>query len=201
MDGAGGQPGDRRTQAARARGLPLRGGRRLARAADAPGRRAGSTTSSRSRAMRVITDELPSGDFTTEATVKVWVGDDRHVRTCRGQRPGQRHRHGAAPALGDAYPQLAGSTSPTSRCASSTAARATGAVTRVLLEPPTASATGPRSGSARTSSRRRGGRSRRASCTACCTRCCAEPVCGRPRSGLLRWPADGRAQVSSVRTP
>ncbi len=38
---SGGQPGDRRPQAARARGLPLRGRRRLARAADAPGDRMG----------------------------------------------------------------------------------------------------------------------------------------------------------------
>ena len=37
--------------------------------------------------MRVITDELPNGDFTTEATVKVWVGDERHVFTAEGNGP------------------------------------------------------------------------------------------------------------------
>jgi 2-isopropylmalate synthase len=38
--------------------------------------------------MRVITDELPNGDFTTEATVKVWVGaGDRHVHTAEGNGP------------------------------------------------------------------------------------------------------------------
>ena len=37
--------------------------------------------------MRVITDELPGGDFTTEATVKVWVGDERRVFTAEGNGP------------------------------------------------------------------------------------------------------------------
>ncbi|MFM7872838.1 MAG: citramalate synthase, partial [Actinomycetota bacterium] len=49
----------------------------------------------RVESMRVITDELPSGDFTTEATVKVWVGPDgldaptamRHVFTAEGNGP------------------------------------------------------------------------------------------------------------------
>ena len=48
LDGAGAHRGHRRAQAARARGLPLRGGRRLARAADAPGRRLATGRSSRS---------------------------------------------------------------------------------------------------------------------------------------------------------
>src|SRR5690606_35021023 len=41
----------------------------------------------RVESMRVITDELPSGSFTTEATVKVWVGDERHVFTAEGNGP------------------------------------------------------------------------------------------------------------------
>ncbi len=76
----------------------------------------------RVESMRVITDELPSGDFTTEATVKVWVGDDRRRVHGRGQRPGQRHRHGAAQRARRRLSRSStGSTSPTSRCASSTA--------------------------------------------------------------------------------
>ena len=46
--------------------------------------------------MRVITDELPNGSFTTEATVKVHVGGERVGRDPGGQRPGQRHRRRAA---------------------------------------------------------------------------------------------------------
>ena len=45
----------------------------------------------RVESMRVITDELPNGEFTTEATVKVWVGEDgeaeRHVHTAEGNGP------------------------------------------------------------------------------------------------------------------
>ena len=46
----------------------------------------------RVESMRVITDELPSGDFTTEATVKVWVGPEdgdavRRVSTAEGNGP------------------------------------------------------------------------------------------------------------------
>ena len=83
--------------------------------------------------MRVITDELPSGEFTTEATVKVWVGDERHVSPPRAtvrSTPSTRRcgRRSTAPTRSST-----GSTSPTSRCASSTA-QATGAVTRVLLD-------------------------------------------------------------------
>ncbi len=54
----------------------------------------------RVESMRVITDELPNGEFTTEATVKVWVGEGdtavRHVHTAEGNGPGQRHRLGPA---------------------------------------------------------------------------------------------------------
>ena len=42
----------------------------------------------RVESMRVITDELPSGDFTTEATVKVWVGERAGgVFTAEGNGP------------------------------------------------------------------------------------------------------------------
>ena len=86
--------------------------------------------------MRVITDELPGSDFTTEATVKVWVGERPCARLDGGgQRPGQRHRHRPAGRPRRRLPgSSAGSTSPTSRCASSTAPGRPGAVTRVLLD-------------------------------------------------------------------
>ncbi len=124
----------------------------------------------RVESMRVITDELPSGDFTTEATVKVWVGDERRVSTAEGNGPGQRHRHRAAQRARRRLPASStGCTSPTSRCASSTAPGPPAPSPGCCSTPPTASATGRRSASARTSSRRRGGRSRRASSTACST--------------------------------
>ncbi len=62
----------------------------------------------RVESMRVITDELPGGTFTTEATVKVWVGEgddaERGIWVGRGQRPGQRDRLGPAPGGRDVAP-------------------------------------------------------------------------------------------------
>ena len=53
------------------------------------------------------TDELPSGSFTTEATVKVHVDGERVVTHRRGQRPGQRpRRRRCAPPSRRATPQL-----------------------------------------------------------------------------------------------
>ena len=132
---SGGQPGDRRPQAPRARGLPLRGGRRLARAADAPGRRMGAGRSSGSRACASSPTSCANGTFTTEATVKVWVGDERYVCTGRGQRPGQRHRHRAARRASSAPTrQLARVHLTDYKVRILDGASATGAVTRVLLD-------------------------------------------------------------------
>ncbi len=46
----------------------------------------------RVESMRVITDELATGDFTTEATVKVWIGESAARADSRGQRSRQRDR-------------------------------------------------------------------------------------------------------------
>ena len=59
LDGPAAQPGARPAQAAGARGLPLRGGRRLARAAHAPGRPAGSRTDFELESFRVSVEHRP----------------------------------------------------------------------------------------------------------------------------------------------
>ena len=94
-----GRPGrqhrDRRPQAARARGLPLRGRRRLARAADAAGGRLGA---------RLLPGREHAGDHRRAAERRLHDrGDGQGVGRGgppgvhrRGQRSGQRHRHGAA---------------------------------------------------------------------------------------------------------
>ena len=41
----------------------------------------------RVESMRVITDELPNGEFNTEATVKVWIGEQRFVTMAEGNGP------------------------------------------------------------------------------------------------------------------
>ena len=89
----------------------------------------------RVESMRVITDELPSSGFTTEATVKVWVGDERAGLHRRGQRSRQRDRHGAAVGAQRRPTRTStASTSPTTRCASSTAPERPAPSTRVLLD-------------------------------------------------------------------
>jgi 2-isopropylmalate synthase len=92
----------------------------------------------RVESMRVITDELPNGEFTTEATVKVWVGDGddavRHVRTAEGNGPVNAIDMALRSALTEAYPQLAKIHLTDFKVRILDGATATGAVTRVLLD-------------------------------------------------------------------
>ena len=127
------QPGDRRPQAARARGLPLRGRRRLARAADAARRRLGA--------------RLLQG--------RVDARDHRRVEQRRRSPPRPRSRCGSATSATCSRPRAtARSTPSTPRCGAAIqqayphlanihltdykvrildGGEATGAVTRVLL--------------------------------------------------------------------
>lgn len=84
--------------------------------------------------MRVITDELPSGDFTTEATVKVWVGEQRHVFTAEGNGPVNAIDTALRSALGAAYPQVSRVHLTDYKVRILDGATATGAVTRVLID-------------------------------------------------------------------
>jgi 2-isopropylmalate synthase len=84
--------------------------------------------------MRVITDELPGNGFTTEATVKVWVGDDRRVSTAEGNGPVNAIDRALRAALEDAYPALRRVHLTDFKVRILDGAGATGAVTRVLLD-------------------------------------------------------------------
>jgi 2-isopropylmalate synthase len=88
----------------------------------------------RVESMRVITDELPSGDFTTEATVKVWVGEDRHVHTAEGNGPVNAIDTALRSALSAAYPALDRVHLTDYKVRILDGATATGAVTRVLID-------------------------------------------------------------------
>jgi 2-isopropylmalate synthase len=93
----------------------------------------------RVESMRVITDELPSGDFTTEATVKVWVpspdgSEQRHVHTAEGNGPVNAIDRALRAAVGQAYPHLARVHLTDYKVRILDAATATGAVTRVLID-------------------------------------------------------------------
>ena len=86
----------------------------------------------RVESFRVITDDLPVADpgaaapgrVSTEATIKVHVGDERVVETAEGNGPVNALDCALRRALGDRFPGSTASTSPTTRCASSTRRRA-----------------------------------------------------------------------------
>jgi 2-isopropylmalate synthase len=82
--------------------------------------------------MRVITDEF-SNSFNTEATVKVWVGEERHVFTAEGNGPVNAIDTALRRAVGRAYPQLADIHLTDYKVRILDGGDATGAVTRVLL--------------------------------------------------------------------
>jgi 2-isopropylmalate synthase len=88
----------------------------------------------RVESMRVITDEVATGDFTTEATVKVWVGDQRHVHTSEGNGPVNAIDSAMRAAVGVAYPLLAKVHLTDYKVRILDGATATGAITRVLID-------------------------------------------------------------------
>jgi 2-isopropylmalate synthase len=88
----------------------------------------------RVESMRVITDETADGRFTTEATVKVWVGDDRYVHTAEGNGPVNAIDTAFRAALASRYPQLNKVHLTDYKVRILDGATATGAVTRVLID-------------------------------------------------------------------
>ncbi len=88
----------------------------------------------RVESMRVITDELPNGEFTTEATVKVWIGEQRFVTTAEGNGPVNAIDTAMRGALSSQYPQLGAVHLTDYKVRILDGATATGAVTRVLID-------------------------------------------------------------------
>ena len=84
--------------------------------------------------MRVITDESSSGDFTTEATVKVWIGDAREVFTAEGNGPVNAIDTALRAALAKNFPQLSKVHLTDYKVRILDSGSATGAVTRVLID-------------------------------------------------------------------
>jgi 2-isopropylmalate synthase len=84
--------------------------------------------------MRVITDELPNGQFTTEATVKVWVGEERFVQTAEGNGPVNAIDKALRACVQERYPHLAKVHLTDYKVRILDGATATGAVTRVLID-------------------------------------------------------------------
>jgi len=92
----------------------------------------------RVESMRVITDETETGAFSTEATVKVWVGPEgsatRHVFTAEGNGPVNAIDKALRAAVMQAYPQIARVHLTDYKVRILDGATATGAVTRVLID-------------------------------------------------------------------
>ena len=84
--------------------------------------------------MRVTTDELQSGQFVTEATVKVWIGDERSVRVAEGNGPVNAIDTALRSALVGNYPQVSRIHLTDYKVRILDGATATGAVTRVLID-------------------------------------------------------------------
>ncbi len=92
----------------------------------------------RVESMRVITDEAANGVFTTEATVKLWVGSGdvgkRHVQTAEGNGPVNAIDTALRAALDGTYPLLSHVHLTDYKVRILDGATATGAVTRVLID-------------------------------------------------------------------
>jgi len=88
----------------------------------------------RVESMRVITDESPDGRFTTEATVKVWVAEERHVHVAEGNGPVNAIDAALRAALLAHHPELARIHLTDYKVRILDGATATGAVTRVLID-------------------------------------------------------------------
>src|SRR5690606_22450137 len=87
----------------------------------------------RIESMRVITDEVGDAPFSTEATVKVWVGDQRFVHTAEGNGPVNAIDAALRRAVQPAYPHVARVRLVDFKVRNLDGGEATGAVTRVLL--------------------------------------------------------------------
>jgi 2-isopropylmalate synthase len=88
----------------------------------------------RVESMRVITDEGTDGRFTTEATVKVWVGDERVVQAAEGNGPVNAIDAALRACLRPSFPQIDRIHLTDYKVRILDGATATGAITRVLID-------------------------------------------------------------------
>jgi 2-isopropylmalate synthase len=88
----------------------------------------------RLESFRVITEKREDGHVETEATVKVWVGDQRHVRTAEGNGPVNALDRALRSAIIDLHPHLADIELSNYKVRILDEHHGTGAVTRVLLD-------------------------------------------------------------------
>ena len=124
----------RAAQGARAPRLPLRGRRRVLRAAAAPGGRRATSRCSGSRASGSSTEKREDGKVETEATIKIWVDGERYLRTAEGNGPVNALDRALRGAIIDRHPHLADIELTNYKVRILDEHHGTGAVTRVLLD-------------------------------------------------------------------
>jgi 2-isopropylmalate synthase len=88
----------------------------------------------RLEAWRVIAEKREDGRVQTEATIKIWVGGERYLRTAEGNGPVNALDRALRGAIGDVYPHLRDIELVNYKVRILDERKGTGAVTRVLLD-------------------------------------------------------------------
>jgi 2-isopropylmalate synthase len=83
---------------------------------------------------RVIVEQNASGHLDTEATIKLWLGGDRFVRTAEGNGPVNALDNALRDAIGEFYPHLRAIELVNFKVRILDERKGTGAVTRVLID-------------------------------------------------------------------
>lgn len=83
---------------------------------------------------RVIAEQRADGTVQTEATIKIWVGDQRFVRTAEGNGPVNALDRALRDAIGEMYPHLKDIDLVNYKVRILNETKGTGAVTRVLID-------------------------------------------------------------------
>ncbi len=83
---------------------------------------------------RVIVEKHSDGHATTEATIKIWVGGERYVRTAEGNGPVHALDRALRDAIGEIHPQLRDIELVNFKVRILDETKGTGAVTRVLID-------------------------------------------------------------------
>jgi len=88
----------------------------------------------RLESFRILTEQREDGRFVTEATIKLWVGDERVVATAEGNGPVNALDGALRKAIGGQYPELGKLHLTDYRVRVLDTTKGTAAVTRVLLD-------------------------------------------------------------------
>jgi 2-isopropylmalate synthase len=88
----------------------------------------------RLESFRVIVEKREDGKVETEATIKIWVGGERYVRTAEGNGPVNALDRALREAIGETYPHLRDIELVNFKVRILDETKGTGAITRVLLD-------------------------------------------------------------------